>query len=146
MAIHSVNTDSSPNIEISNATEACSTYWVILQGAIILLRHGKHRPHFSLMVCLIWYSITNSSAKLNSISIAYKIEILFCYEFNHPTLLCTSSKFAFLSFEWYYWNCIFYLLYSPKKVTHNILIYRQVQIIVAVTCVLYISYVIEYKE
>ena len=33
-----------------------------------------------------------------------------------------------------------------KKVTHNILVYRQVQIIVAVTCVLYISYVIEYKE
>ena len=26
------------------------------------------------------------------------------------------------------------------------LVYRQVQIIVAVTCVLYISYVIEYKE
>ena len=37
-------------------------------------------------------------------------------------------------------------IYSPKKVTHNILVYRQVQIIVAVTCVLYISYVIEYKE
>ena len=37
--------------------------------------------------------------------------------------------------------------YSPKKVTHNILVYRQVQIMVAVTCVLYIlSYVIEYKE
>ena len=33
-----------------------------------------------------------------------------------------------------------------KKVTHNILVYRQVQIIVAVTCVLYISYIIEYKE
>ena len=33
-----------------------------------------------------------------------------------------------------------------KKVTHNILVYRQVQIIVAVTCILYISYVIEYKE
>ena len=29
-----------------------------------------------------------------------------------------------------------------KKVTHNILVYRQVQIIVAVTCVLYVSYVI----
>ena len=37
-------------------------------------------------------------------------------------------------------------IYSPKKVTHNILVYRQIQIIVAVTCVLYISYVIEYKE
>ena len=37
-------------------------------------------------------------------------------------------------------------IYSPKKVTHNILVYKQVQIIVAVTCVLYISYVIEYKE
>ena len=33
-----------------------------------------------------------------------------------------------------------------KKVTHNILVYRQVQIIVAVICDLYISYVIEYKE
>ena len=33
-----------------------------------------------------------------------------------------------------------------KKVTHNILVYRQVKIIVAVNCVLYISYVIEYKE
>ena len=38
------------------------------------------------------------------------------------------------------------LRYSSKKVTHNILVYRQVQIIVAVTCVLYISYVTEYKE
>ena len=38
------------------------------------------------------------------------------------------------------------LVYSPKKVTHNILVYRQVQIIVSATCVLYISYVIEYKE
>ena len=28
-------------------------------------------------------------------------------------------------------------IYSPKKVTHNILVYRQVQIIVAVTYVLY---------
>ena len=37
-------------------------------------------------------------------------------------------------------------VYSSKKVTHNILVYMQVQIIVAVTCVLYISYVIEYKE
>ena len=37
-------------------------------------------------------------------------------------------------------------IYSSKKVTHNILVYRQVQIIVAVTCVLYINYVIEYKE
>ena len=36
--------------------------------------------------------------------------------------------------------------YSPKKVTHGILVHRQVQIIVAVNCVLYISYVIEYKE
>ena len=35
---------------------------------------------------------------------------------------------------------------AKKKVTHNILVYGQVQIIVAVTCVLYISYVIEYKE
>ena len=35
-------------------------------------------------------------------------------------------------------------IYSSKKVTHNILV--QVQIIVAVTCVLYISYVIEHKE
>ena len=34
-------------------------------------------------------------------------------------------------------------IYSPKKVTHNILVNRQVQIIVAITCVLYISYVIE---
>ena len=33
-----------------------------------------------------------------------------------------------------------------KKVTHNILVYRQVQIIVAIICVLYISYVKEYKE
>ena len=38
------------------------------------------------------------------------------------------------------------LIYSLKKVTHNILVYRQVQIIVAATCVLYISYVMEYKE
>ena len=38
----------------------------------------------------------------------------------------------------------FYIL--SKKVTHNILVYRQVQIIVAVTCVLYLIYVIEYKE
>ena len=37
-------------------------------------------------------------------------------------------------------------IYSPKKVTHNIFVYRQVQIIVAVTCVLYKRYVIEYKE
>ena len=37
-------------------------------------------------------------------------------------------------------------IYASKKVTHNVLVYRQVQIIVAVTCVLYISYVIEYKE
>ena len=37
-------------------------------------------------------------------------------------------------------------VYSPKKVMHNILVYRQVQIIVAITCVLYISYVIESKE
>ena len=37
-------------------------------------------------------------------------------------------------------------LYSPKKVTHNTLVYRQVRIIVAVTCILYISYVVEYKE
>ena len=36
-------------------------------------------------------------------------------------------------------------LYSPKKVMHNFLVYRQVHIIVAVTCVLYIS-VIPYKE
>ena len=36
-------------------------------------------------------------------------------------------------------------IYSPNKVTHIILAYRQVQIIVAVTCVLYISYAIEYK-
>ena len=47
--------------------------------------------------------------------------------------------------------CIFHLptelvLYSPKKETHNILVYRQVQIIVTVTCVLYVNYVIEYKE
>ena len=44
--------------------------------------------------------------------------------------------------------CILLLtkIYTSKKVTHNILVYRQVQIIVAVTCVLYISYVIEYKE
>ena len=33
-----------------------------------------------------------------------------------------------------------------KKVTHNILVDRQIQIIVAVTCVLYISYVIEHRE
>ena len=33
-----------------------------------------------------------------------------------------------------------------KKITHNILVYRQVQIIVVVTCVLYISYAKEYKE
>ena len=38
------------------------------------------------------------------------------------------------------------LIYSPNKVTHNILVKRQVQISVAVTCVLCISYVIEYKE
>ena len=43
-------------------------------------------------------------------------------------------------------NTVKHLLYSPKKVTHNILVDRQVQLIVAVTCVLYISYVIEYKE
>ena len=39
-----------------------------------------------------------------------------------------------------------FYIYSPKKVTHNILVYSQVQIIVAATCVLYIIYVIEYKE
>ena len=33
-----------------------------------------------------------------------------------------------------------------KKVTHNISVYGQVQIIVAVTSVLCISYVFEYKE
>ena len=38
------------------------------------------------------------------------------------------------------------IIYSSKKVRHNILVYRQVQIIVAVTYVLYISYVIEYNE
>ena len=37
-------------------------------------------------------------------------------------------------------------IYSSKKVTHNILVYSQVQIIVAGTCVLYISYAIEYRE
>ena len=37
-------------------------------------------------------------------------------------------------------------IYSSKTVTHNVLVYRQVQIIVVVTCVLCISYVIEYKE
>ena len=37
-------------------------------------------------------------------------------------------------------------IYSSKKVTHNILVYRQVQITVAVTCVLYLSYAIEYNE
>ena len=37
-------------------------------------------------------------------------------------------------------------IYSSKKVMHNILVYGQVQIIVAVTSVLYISYVIGYKE
>ena len=37
-------------------------------------------------------------------------------------------------------------MYSSKKVTHNILVYGQVQIIVAFTSVLYISYVIEYKN
>ena len=37
-------------------------------------------------------------------------------------------------------------MYTLKKVTHNILVYRQIQIIYAVTCVLYKSYVIEYKE
>ena len=43
-------------------------------------------------------------------------------------------------------NIAIYIYILFKKVTHNILVYRQVQIIVAVTCVLYISYVIEYKE
>ena len=38
------------------------------------------------------------------------------------------------------------LIILSKKVTHNILVYWQVQIIVVVTCVLYISYVIEYKK
>ena len=38
------------------------------------------------------------------------------------------------------------IIYSPKKVMHNILVYRQAQISVAVTCVLYISYIMEYKE
>ena len=33
-----------------------------------------------------------------------------------------------------------------KKVTHNRLVYRQARIIVAVTCILYISYVVQYKE
>ena len=40
----------------------------------------------------------------------------------------------------------FYVFILSKKVTHNILVHRQVQIIVGATCVLYISYVIEYKE
>ena len=44
-----------------------------------------------------------------------------------------------------FWNK-FNRIYSSKKVTHNILVYGQVQIIVAVTSVLYISYAIEYKE
>ena len=38
------------------------------------------------------------------------------------------------------------MVYSSKKVTHNILVYGKVQIIVAVTSVLYISNVIEYTE
>ena len=37
-------------------------------------------------------------------------------------------------------------IYVNMQLTHNILVYRQVQIIIAATCVLYISYVIEYKE
>ena len=37
-------------------------------------------------------------------------------------------------------------IYSSKKVTHNILVYGQVQVIVAVTSVLCISYVFEYIE
>ena len=42
---------------------------------------------------------------------------------------------------------LIHLIYTlQKKITHNILVYRQVQIIVAVTCVLYTSYVIEYNE
>ena len=36
-------------------------------------------------------------------------------------------------------------VYSSRKVTHNILVYRQVQIIVAVTCFMYIRYFIEYE-
>ena len=47
-----------------------------------------------------------------------------------------------------YWapNGIYVTYTLQKKVTHNILVNRQVQIIVAVTCGLCISYVIEYKE
>ena len=37
-------------------------------------------------------------------------------------------------------------IYSSKKVTHNILVYWQVQVIVAVTSVLCISYVFEYMH
>ena len=52
-----------------------------------------------------------------------------------------------------YFTCTIYDIVLPNKYlsiylsnAYNILVYRQVQIIVAVTCVLYISYVIEYKE
>ena len=36
-------------------------------------------------------------------------------------------------------------VYSSNTVMHSISVYRQIQISVAVTCVLYTSYVIEYK-
>ena len=45
-----------------------------------------------------------------------------------------------------YYSVNSHIIYSSKKVTHNTLVYRQVQIIVVVTCVLYISNVKEYKE
>ena len=43
-------------------------------------------------------------------------------------------------------NICIHVYTLQKKVTHNVLVYRQVQIIVVVTCLLCISYVIEYKK
>ena len=70
-------------------------------------------------------------------------ELLFLSKYH---LLRTSICLTFPFTKCYVFMCICRIYTLQKKVMHNILVYRQVQIIVAVTCVLYINYVIENKE